>query len=122
MKLFIATILSLILLSNSFRSTVVYGWYVLDLDSFVEQLCENKDNVKLECNGKCFLTKINQDTSKDESSLFPAIEWDQLVYFSPEFSENFEVIISIPRTITYWRVVHYKDTSSNAIFHPPRFS
>ena len=122
MKLFSVTILSLFLLSNSLRISAIYGWYALDLDSFVEQLCENKDKPELQCNGTCYLNKMSIDTTTDDGTPMPAIEWEQLVYYPAAISEEKTTVITTKSTLFFWHESQYKPKSFNSIFHPPRYS
>ena len=122
MKLLIAVILSIILLGNSLKTSFINSWYVLDMNSFIEQLCENKNNVKVECNGKCFLSKINKDSSTNESTPFSAIEFDQLIYYKTTNTEFFKVFFYSTKEIIFYREFNYKETSINTIFHPPKIS
>jgi len=53
----------------------------MDLGSFVEQLCENKDRPQLNCDGKCYLAKMMQQQSQEqEQSQLPAVDWEELTY------------------------------------------
>ncbi len=100
----------------------MYSWYFLDLNSFVEQLCENKDKPELECNGTCYLSKMNAETTTEEGTPTPALEWEQLVFYIPAISEEKLLEITINNTLCYWRESHYKPKSFISIFHPPRYS
>ncbi|EAS18747.1 hypothetical protein BBFL7_01010 [Flavobacteria bacterium BBFL7] len=122
MKLWIAALLSLVLLSNSLRTTIMYSWYIVDLDSFVERLCENKDKPTLNCDGKCYLSKMMAEGSKDESPAEPLIEWEEQIYFFEEIS--FPIVTAVDREHYAFFYYQYIITDSNidGIFHPPRFS
>lgn len=122
MKLFIVTILSLLLLGNSLKVSFTYVWYALDIDSFVEQFCENKDKPQLQCNGKCYLTKVSKDSSSDKTDKLPAIEWQKLFYFHTE--ENIEIAkISLDfKSANFWYTNQYYKLNTSYIFHPPRYS
>ncbi len=62
--------ISLLVLYLSFliRPVVPYIQYRLQQEQIAETKCENKDNVKLECHGKCFLAKKLKEVFTDESS------------------------------------------------------
>lgn len=122
MKLTSIVILSFLILSNSLRVSFVYGWYTLDIDSFIEQLCENKDRPQLQCNGKCYLSKMLQEDSKEEPFSTAFIEWEQQVFYT---IENISVsgLTSVPYLKhQFFYVSHYKDINLASIFHPPRYS
>jgi len=122
MRLAISSLLSLILFSNSLIITITYGWYTLNIDSFIEQLCENKDKPALECNGKCFLSKVSEDSSKDKNSKIPSIERQELVYYQVEYlieilNTSFEV-----KEANFWYNKNGGYLHQISIFHPPRHS
>jgi hypothetical protein len=100
----------------------VYSWYFLDLNSFVEQLCENKDKPELQCNGTCYLSKMSADTTTDDGTPLPALEWEQLVYCQTAISEEQTKVIAINSTTYFWRGPQYKQKLFTSIFHPPRYS
>ncbi|WP_034887560.1 hypothetical protein [Gillisia sp. Hel_I_29] len=122
MRLAFTYIVSLILFSNSLMLTITYGWYKLNIESFIEQLCENKDKPALECNGKCFLTKISDDSSSDSKSNIPKIERQELLYY--QATNIFEILHSPLKLKEANFYYHEVDTNSYtiSIFHPPRYS
>ncbi|PTX59769.1 hypothetical protein C8N46_10879 [Kordia periserrulae] len=120
MKLICAHILAIILLFNSVKGALAYGWYVLDIDSFIEQLCENKDTPELECNGKCYLTKLSQNQSSDDSQNIPVIEWEQLVYCQTEIFMHKEAITCIESTTSFYYTTSNSEAHIHSIFHPPK--
>lgn len=121
-KLFITIILTFIILGNSLKVSFTYGWYALDIDSFVEQFCENKDKPQLQCNGKCYLTKVSKDSSNNKNDNLPAIEWQKLVYCHME--ENIEIAkVSLDfKSANFWYTNQYYKLDTSSIFHPPRYS
>lgn len=44
----------------------VVAYYELNKSYIAEQLCENKNNPKLHCNGHCYLTKQLKKAEEDE--------------------------------------------------------
>lgn len=121
MKFFTVIILSLLLLGNSLRVSIAYGWYTIDIESFVENLCENKDKPKLQCNGKCYLTKITKDTSSDDNNI-PVIKWEQNVYYPNELPEYITIAFKPLKNIQFWYLSYYKGVDLSSVFHPPRDS
>ena len=114
------SILSLLLLSNSLRVSAVYGWYTLDIESFVAQLCENTDKPELKCDGKCFLTKVAANTSSQDEQKTPILEWDQLVFCQLEVSFQEVALVPATRGNNHHYTALYSDMFSYAIFHPPK--
>lgn len=122
MKLSSVLILSLLLLSNSLRFSFIYSWYALDIDSFIEELCENKDRPELQCNGTCYLSKMMAEKDDSSSNKLPIIEWEQ-----QSFCVTDAAIVMIPAWTPYYKphnsyVCHYIGAYQTVIFHPPRYS
>ncbi|GAA3650471.1 hypothetical protein [Flavivirga jejuensis] len=40
--------------------------YIINYDYIVNNLCENKDKVEMQCNGKCYLLKKLQEKNSEE--------------------------------------------------------
>lgn len=119
-KLLSAVIFSIILLSNSVKVSLVYGWYTLDVESFIEQLCENKDKPQLQCNGKCYLSKITEDTSSEKEQTIPVLEWDQLVFCQTELKGNDQIAIEVLERVDFYYLIPSTEGYFHSIFHPPQ--
>jgi hypothetical protein len=119
MKLVTIVLLSLLLLSNSLRLLAVYGWYILDIDSFIEQLCENKDKPQLECNGNCYLSKVTTESSNQKDNQTLVVEWEQLVFYQVENCLEIKCLILFRAINNYSYSSHYKEGLIQSIFHPP---
>lgn len=120
MKLFSVAILSILLLSNSLKVSFVYSWYTLDIESFIEQLCENKDRPQLQCNGKCYLSKVSTNSSKQDEQKTPVLEWEQLVFCSTEITVNEQSFEDSSKRVTSYYIVNPTQSFSYSIFHPPQ--
>jgi hypothetical protein len=119
MKWIIAVTLSVLLVGNSFYCSVIYSWYLLDLDSFVEQLCENVDRPQLQCNGKCQMSKIVDNGPVKDSQSTPALEWEQFFYCL--FYATTPVITAafyIRKEMTYYNRL-YNSMVISPLEHPP---
>lgn len=121
MKLFNIVILSLIILSNSVKVSLVYSWYALDVESFIEQLCENKDKPQLQCNGKCYLSKMLDSSSSQDEQRIPVLEWEQLVFFQPEIREDNQIAIAVSERYSFHYLIISTKDYFHFIFHPPQF-
>lgn len=119
-KLFTLYLVSILLLSNSLKVSVVYGWYALDVASFIEQLCENKDKPQLQCNGKCYLSKMSADTSSDKEQKIPVLEWEQMVFYNTEIIVAHQLIIPILGQKDDYYLIPSTKGYSYSIFHPPQ--
>lgn len=120
MKLFTLYLLSILLLSNSLKVSVVYGWYTINVESFIEQLCENKDKPQLQCNGKCYLSKMTEDTSSEKEQTIPVLEWDQLVFCQTELKVNDQIAIEVLERVDFYHLMPSTERYFHSIFHPPQ--
>ncbi len=120
MKLIQILLLSFLVLSNSLKVAAVYGWYALDVDSFIEQLCENKDKPELQCNGKCYLSKMTSDKGATEEQTLPAIQWDPFVFSLTEVSLDKEIVFIDSQKANFYYLLLYKEAALHSIFHPPQ--
>ncbi|WP_101448307.1 hypothetical protein [Aquimarina sp. MAR_2010_214] len=121
MKYVFSILLSFLLLGNSLQLSIIYGWYYLDIDSFVEQLCENKERPQLQCNGKCYLTKITIEPSNDQKQL-PThfVNWKETFYCSYlDLSLAPTAHLYNSQKLIYYQAFITEGVSSN-VFHPPR--
>jgi hypothetical protein len=66
-KIIIAWMLLLLYLINPFRVYQPYLNYQVNYQYISTVLCENKEKPKLECNGKCHLTKELKKSAEEES-------------------------------------------------------
>ncbi len=100
----------------------VYAYYFLDVDGFVERLCENKDKPKLNCNGKCFLaTMIKND--KDDSSTNPkSIDWQEITLFFKSHPINYTDLYTTIIEHHYFYLDFKQSWWLKKIFHPPKSS
>jgi hypothetical protein len=121
-KLSSVLILSLLLLSNSLRFSFVYSWYALDIDSFIEELCENKDRPELQCNGTCYLSKMMTEKDDSTSNKLPIIEWEQQFFYIADEPMVMVEGITITFSSQNVYVCHYSGDHLSSIFHPPRYS
>jgi hypothetical protein len=122
MKFFTAILLSVLLLSNNFKIVAVYGWYTLNIDNFIEQLCENKDKPQLECNGKCYLSKIIAETSKEKNPSSVVLEWEQLIFCQVTVPQESACIPTFKRKSNFRYTLYYNFKNTSKIFNPPRYS
>lgn len=120
MKLIATTILSLLILSNSLKLSAVYGWYVLDLESFIEELCENKDRPELQCNGQCYLSKMAAASTSNDQKSMPVLEWDQLVFYHTPIDTYEALIIDHFSRDKFYFLIASTTDYFHSIFHPPQ--
>jgi len=107
-----------------FKPVIPVLEYIVFYDYIKNELCENKENQELECNGKCHLTKElakASDSSENgqEKRTFP-IEIN-LVFFH-KTQETYLPFIPLMKdggktNSFYNNLYSYSETSS--VFHPP---
>ncbi|MDT0295118.1 hypothetical protein ACFQ3R_04725 [Mesonia ostreae] len=99
--------------------------YVINYDHIVSTLCENKDKPKMECNGKCYLSKMlakeaseetenpfSHETSKTEIPHVIISECIAAYIFTPE------VILDAKENIAYHSTLNSFQFISK-LYHPP---
>lgn len=103
------------------HTALVYSWYYANKTYVATVLCENKDNKKMHCNGKCYLKKkIGQ--AGTPSNKQDAVPVKKLEEPSPYILNQVKEIIvyNLEPSINYGLFkVLYHFTYSNVIFHPP---
>ncbi|MCH4823882.1 hypothetical protein ML462_11935 [Gramella lutea] len=97
--------------------------YVLNYDYIATELCENKELVELECNGKCYLMKSLAEAASEESQQnkeqnSKKAEVPLLFFEQKEAETEFS-----PEELEFQITDHYKNQYSNILiaefFHPP---
>lgn len=98
--------------------------YMVNYDFIVQNLCENRENAEIMCNGKCYLSKELAKTTdnipkQDNSKINITILADSFVVgdiFS--FSKLKIGINETPKKNSYLDLL-YNFSLSSSIFHPP---
>lgn len=96
--------------------------YIINYDHVVKELCENRTNTALNCNGKCQLKKelakasgANESTGERKLKLAE----QELLFINPieeiSFTNHKPNILKISDRYCYF----YNYNSTNNIFHPP---
>ncbi|GAL89565.1 hypothetical protein [Jejuia pallidilutea] len=113
--------LSALILINSIKVSLTYGYYELDPIGFIEKLCENKDQPELQCNGKCHLKKVAKSQDNKQNTPESIIDFKEITLYPSHNSEFvFPKIIynKKPASISYKNLYSFINTYS--FFHPPR--
>lgn len=50
------------------KNTVLFSIYNYNIDLFVTMFCENKERPELQCNGKCYLSKMQKEQDKNDAA------------------------------------------------------
>lgn len=115
--------LLIMVLSNSLKTTLVYTWYFTDINSFIEQLCENKEKPDLQCNGKCHLKKVSESQSNEKRTPASIIDLKEILFFTNAIEENnilnlVDLVNTKKQPFIYSNL--YKSLEVSLRDHPPR--
>lgn len=118
---FFSIILIVLILANSFRASLTFGYYKLDPIGFIAALCENTDKPELQCNGKCHLKKVARSQDKKQNTPENIVDFKELIlYLNP--INTFEVSLNtrLKKEVfsSYLNLYSYKNPKD--CFHPPR--
>lgn len=94
---FIAVIILLIaVITVTFSNALLISSYAINKNYVAKNLCENRDNKGMHCNGKCFLHKqLKKQESSDNSSGTNTKERSEVqLYFPPASDVSVTIIIS----------------------------
>lgn len=112
-------IISLILFLKPFVPLLDYA---INYEYIVKELCENKDDVVLKCNGKCHLMKEMAKTAEEENPI--STDKNNLIKeFMPLFLSSIEELrLSFFQEIKAEHPAYrntYAYSAITGIFHPP---
>ena len=98
--------------------------YWVNYKYIANELCENQDKPKLECNGKCHLKKELAKAAREESSNSKdkkqvSKQEIEILFYQETFNfESNNISIVSTETSTYYSN-NYFHLNSSQIFHPP---
>ena len=117
---FLSFFMALLLWGSTLRTPLIYAYYMLDQEGFIEQLCENKDKPELKCDGKCYLSQMLKASSEaEEEKSIPVVEWKELQLFH-DSQQPSRTTLDIETGAPITTPVHrYAYTPVHRIFHPP---
>lgn len=112
--------LSFMILFSSMQVSLTYAYYEIDPIGFIEQLCENKDQPELACNGKCQLKKVAESNSSDNKTPLNLLDFKEILLFN-EGHEPYQITILSDRyNLDHFYLNLYSYTNLNDCFHPPQ--
>jgi 5-methylthioribose kinase len=107
-----------------FKPVIPVVEYVVFYDYIKNELCENKDKPKLECNGKCHLkkelAKASDSTEKGNDKKHFSVE--TIIVFYQEIEENFgfKPYFYLQKSkVTSNYNLSYSHLETNSVFRPP---
>lgn len=102
------------------RVSFTYIYYTIDPIGFIEELCKNKDQPQLQCNGKCHLKKVTESNKSSEEAPLQIIDFkDILLHQNPGIALDFKIKPTTKKGMFGYQN-YYKYLVSNSSFHPPR--
>jgi hypothetical protein len=123
MKLLLAPILVLLMLTQTFSKWVIVAEYQLNKEYIAKNLCINKAKPRLHCNGKCQMMKKLAEEEKENSSSTTTkhfkINIQQVVFCDEIFLPSVEGIAC--NNTLHRSTYRFYITSSplSSVFHPP---
>ncbi|WP_249042423.1 hypothetical protein [Flagellimonas olearia] len=93
--------------------------YLVNQDYITEYLCINKDKPMLNCNGKCYLSKMIQEEQSEKKQNLPAIDLKEypigfVDILLCDFSDQTSIKKALPSMIT-----REPNPYIGSVFHPP---
>ncbi|MDG1573358.1 hypothetical protein OZ410_13595 [Robiginitalea sp. M366] len=87
---YIGLFFSFLLWTAVLRIPVIYAYYMVAQSDFIARLCENKDKPEMNCDGKCYLSKMMQaEQEADQEPAMPMLKWSEIrLFWAAEQREN----------------------------------
>jgi ABC-type protease/lipase transport system fused ATPase/permease subunit len=113
-------LITLVMLQCSIKAAIV-AYYHLNRDYIAATLCENKDNVTMNCNGKCYLNKKINEQEKHENKLSSILKELKdvngfLSSYVISFTTSSKFIFSLQN---FHYLLKYYPSPLKGIFQPP---
>lgn len=118
----IAILLLLCSVSVSLSGFFVFAGFEMNKSYIAKELCINRDNPQLHCNGKCYLMrklKQAQDKEQKQEQSFQKIQLQEAITVLPFIFKQYPIAtvdLRIPLT------TGMPVSQMNSIFHPPKIS
>lgn len=109
------------MLSYSFNQLGIFIEYVMDIETFTELYCENKDKPEKQCNGKCHLVDQLAENEEQKQSKEIQSPPEVLLFCSTnqiEFVKANEFFV-VRKSIFNFNT-DLTDGIAHTIFHPPQ--
>ena len=119
MKRFGAYIFFLTLIAHTFSQVMIIGEFMINQDFIAAELCENKEEPELECNGKCYLKKeLKKDEERKQDEKTSKVE--VLLFCNCKIIEiDTPIVFEIEKTETSVYLNHLLSGFETDVFHPP---
>jgi len=122
-KRFIAFSLLLLFSIRPAYQVGCYAYYELNLDTIIEELCENTDKPELKCDGKCFLAKqlnIQKQQSESEQPVLLLSEAFFPLFFEAPFLWEHANVFPFLKVCNYKYFITHDSIERELIKPPPK--
>jgi len=115
-------LLSIVIVSLSFKDFFTYAHFYLNNNFIVNNICINRNTPEVECNGKCYLKKSIKENQEQEKKIpNPAKEKKSNFVFFPiskNLLSNTSTEENSQQLINFF-IHNYSFSYHKEIFHPP---
>lgn len=116
LKKVISISLVVAILAMLVRFTLPYLWYYSNYEYIASELCENRHDPDVECNGQCQLTKmVQKQHAQDAEQQAPPVVQEQRIHLF--FSDLLLIPIISPSSASLFR--GYTDQLTSLWFYDP---
>lgn len=102
------------------RVSFTYIYYNVDPIGFIAELCENKDQPELQCNGKCHLKKVTESSKSSEEAPLQIVDFKDILLHQHTICQvDFQINIASKKTFFNYQN-YYDYLIIDTSFHPPQ--
>lgn len=92
-----------------------YAFYLLDTDRYIEFFCKNQEKPELQCNGKCSLNKVTEESSEKQGKIPEQITSINFLDFIP--AEELSIHFTYFEYVMKKNLTEYASQYSFLFFH-----
>ena len=109
-----------VFLLHTLSKVFVHAEYLLHRDFIAKNLCENRDDARLHCNGQCHLRKqLEKQDEKEQTPVSPGDEKREIQLFSQQVECPNIFSGVIVHMVSQYYVTSLSEEHLHAVFHPP---
>ncbi|WP_147243406.1 hypothetical protein [Chitinophaga flava] len=114
-------LLCLIILMQNFGTAIVFISYKINQAYIAANLCENRNNPGMHCNGKCQLRKqLLREQQQEQKNPYAQKENKEITLFCEQYTFSSEApCFHLSTKLTAFYLIKPTHSPSNSIFHPP---
>ena len=120
MNRFLPILLAILVMLPTLTKLGVIGNYWIQYQTYSQELCENKDNLEMSCNGKCQLVKeMKQANETIPFSLPNSISFKEFPAISDSYSDEKQQLSEIKAIVYSTFTPELVSGMNKDVFHPP---